>query len=124
MDKLDLSIFDGRDALGAFLLCLLAFVALGIYDRLVFGTWLPPETLAAIMGPIDRGNLSILYVLAFAVDLFLVVWLIRAAPTCGIAVFETLGRFVTWIFTRPALVFRGRAFAACLQRPYSGLLCA
>ncbi|WP_276946509.1 OpgC family protein [Haematobacter massiliensis] len=108
VDKLDLSILDGRDALGAFLICLLAFVGLGIYDRLAFGSWLPPETLSAIMGPIDRGNLSILYVLAFAVDLFLFVWLIRAAPTCGIPLFEAAGRFVTWIFTRPALVFLGQ----------------
>lgn len=38
VDKLDLSNFDGRDALGAFLLCLLAFVGLGIYGRLAFGT--------------------------------------------------------------------------------------
>lgn len=108
VDKLDLSLLDGRDALGAFLLCLLAFVGLGIYDRLAFGTWLPPETLAAIMGPVDRGNLSILYVLAFTVDLFLIVWLIRAAPSCDIPVLQAMGRFVTWLFTRPALVFLGQ----------------
>lgn len=106
--RLDLSMFDRRDAFFAFLIGLVGFLALGVYDRLAFGALLPPDVIAAIMAPVNRGNLSILYVVTFALDLFLVVWLVRAGRECGVRMAEIASRFVTWFFTRPALVFLGQ----------------
>ena len=72
---LDLGVLAQSQFRGLFFLALGAIVALGLLDRMVFDDWFGPAFSREILDTTDRGLLSPLYVVAFVVDLFVIVWL-------------------------------------------------
>jgi len=92
----------------AFFIGLAVFFGLGIFDRIVFDFWISNEFSFWFQNHVSRGNFSILYVLAFYLDLFLIVWLLVAGPQSGIPIIQNLAALTNWIFTRRFLVFLGQ----------------
>ncbi len=107
-DRLDLNCLKSREARSLFHLCLVAFFALGIYDRLVFDHWLGSGYTAEVLSVVDRGDLSPLYVIAFAVDLYIVAWLLVAGRAVRGGPWKRVGDGLDWLFTRRVLVFLGQ----------------
>ncbi len=106
--SLDLSVLEAPVYRTVFLVGVVMFLCLGIYDRIVFDNWISPSFGQSVKDVTDRGNFSIIYVVAFYLDLFLVTWLLVAGERCGIMWVEVLARAVRWIFTRRFLVFLGQ----------------
>ena len=90
-----------------FWIALAAFLILGIFDVMAYTGWGGEGWRRLAFASIDRGNLHIIYVLAFAVNLFLVTWLIVAGPSSEWRGLQVAGRFIGWLFTRDALVRLG-----------------
>jgi len=106
--RLDLEFIKQRQYLIAFLFGLLAFIGYGMLDRLVFDFWISREFSANFLSHTSRQDFSILYVITFFLDLFLVTWLLVAGPGCGKKWITALAGLIQWIFTRRALVFLGQ----------------
>ena len=77
---LDLSPLRHPSYTVAFFFGLMAFFFLGCLDRAVFDYWFSPAFTEGFLASISRQDFSSLYVLAFFLDLFLIVWLIYAGP--------------------------------------------
>lgn len=106
--RLDLDVLRDPAIRPAALFALLCVVLLAIYDRIILDQWISVPFSDAILGATDRGNFSVIYLVAFFLDLFLVAWLVVAGGTCGISKVEALSRWTVWFFTRPALVLLGQ----------------
>lgn len=107
-DRLDLSFLKNPQWLTAFWVGVGMVVVLGILDRVVGNNLLGREFSQWFMTMQNRRDFTSLYLLAFALDLFLVVWLMTAGASCGIRILERVSAAMTWVFTRPALVFLGQ----------------
>ncbi|KGB80682.1 hypothetical protein JT55_17550 [Rhodovulum sp. NI22] len=105
---LDLSFLKNRQWQLVFCLALGAFFFLGIYDRVVFHELLGHEFSEAVFARTDRGNFSLIYPIAFIVDLFIVTWLVVAGEESRVRLFQKMSAFVQWLFTRRFLVFLGQ----------------
>lgn len=106
--KLDLSFLKAPVYRQVFVVGLVIFLSLGLYDRIVFDNWISTGFTQQIKDVTDRGNLSVIYIAAFYLDLFLVTWLLVAGAHCGQKWIELLSRAVRWFFTRRFLVFLGQ----------------
>lgn len=91
-----------------FLICLALFFFFGVYDRIVFDNWINDEFSAAIKSEVDRGNLSTIYVVTFAVDLMIVVWLLGPGMTDRNLVINHASNLLNRIVTFRPLVFLGQ----------------
>jgi hypothetical protein len=121
--RLSLEFLKRRDCTHAAMIGIGAAIVLGIYDRIAFDHWLGMSFSTWILSQTDRGNFSIIYLAAFALDLFVIAWLMVAGQQSGIRLFATISRAMNWFFTRPALVFLGQhslqVFAAHIVLVYA-----
>jgi len=90
-----------------FWVALAAYLILGVFDVMAYTGWGDPGWRRIAFASIDRGNLHSIYVVAFAVNLFLVTWLVVAGPSSQWRGLALVGRFLGWLFTRNALVRLG-----------------
>ncbi|MDQ0392890.1 hypothetical protein J3R73_002682 [Labrys monachus] len=88
-------------ALGVFLV----FAALRL--GLTFGVY-PPDFVDRITLFDRRDELSFIYVANFAVDAYLIAWVLIAGPRTGNIVLATIATGLTWLFNQPFLRFIGR----------------
>jgi hypothetical protein len=106
--RLQADFLEGEEMRWIFLLCGALFFFYGIYDRIIFGDRFGVDFSETIKSETDRGNFSTIYLIAFIVDLLIVVWLLGPGKTDenrlirGIA--HLLHRFVSF---RP-FVFLGQ----------------
>ncbi len=105
---LDLSFLKDRAYFWLFLVGMAAMIGFGLLDRVVYDRWISPEFSTAFLEQTNRPNFSVIYPITFALDLFLVTWLLVAGPTCGVRIIALLAALVEWIFTRRFLVFLGQ----------------
>ncbi|WP_164738172.1 OpgC family protein [Frigidibacter oleivorans] len=121
--RLDLGVLRRPELRPMVWLALGAFLLLLVLDVIAYKGYLPQHWRQLILAPIDRGNFHIVYVIAFAVDLFLVTWLIVAGPGSGNRGFALAGTALNWLFTRPALIALGKhslqIFAAHILMVYA-----
>lgn len=106
--RLDLSFLRGPGWAQAALVAFATVVFLAMLDRLVMDHWFGRDFSKWFLATHERRDFTSLYVLAFALDLFLVTWLLVAGRDCGVRIVGALARLVEWIFTRPVLVFLGQ----------------
>ncbi len=105
---LDLKVLAAPQYRVAFLIALGGIVALGLLDRLVELQWMGRDFTAYFMGRTNRNMLSAIYVVAFALDLFAVVWLLTAGAEDRARWVRRLSAGIAWLFSRPALVMLGQ----------------
>lgn len=105
--RLDLGRLKTPAMTQVFWIALAAFLVLGIFDVMAYTGWGGEGWRRLAFASIDRGNLHIIYVVAFAVNLYLVTWLIVAGPSSEWRGLQVAGRFIGWLFTRDALVRLG-----------------
>jgi len=91
-----------------FWIALAAFLMLGVFDVMAYTGWGEDGWRRMVYASIDRGNLHPVYVVAFAVNLYLVAWLVIAGPSSEWRVLALVGTFTGWLFTRNALVRLGQ----------------
>lgn len=106
--RLDLSRLRTPAMAQVFWIALAAFLILGIFDVMAYTGWGDDGWRRMVYASIDRGNLHIIYVVAFAVNLYLVTWLVVAGPYSEWLGLSFAGRFIGWLFTRDALVRLGQ----------------
>jgi hypothetical protein len=107
-DKLDLDFLRQAQWRWVFFLALGAFFVLGCYDVLVQTQTLGAEYSNRIMSRNDRSLLGAIYPFAFAIDLFIVVWLLQVGEEDRARWIRSLAVWLRWLFTRPWLVFLGQ----------------
>ncbi len=107
-NKLRLDFLLSRDCYYAALVGSTAFILLGLYDRVAFDDWLGGNFSVWILSQTDRGNFSLIYVLSYALDAFLLAWLIVAGRQSGNAAFVWLSGAVQRVLTSRPLMLLGR----------------
>lgn len=83
--RLDLSLLTSRAARLAFPWVVGLVVALGILDLVVSRALISPELSSAVWSKVLRDDFSEIYIVAFFADLFVIAWLLNAAPSWDIA---------------------------------------
>ncbi|MEI4471218.1 OpgC family protein [Frigidibacter sp. MR17.24] len=106
--RLDLDRLKRPEMRAVFWIALAAFLVLGTLDVMAWSGAGDEGWRRMIFANIDRGNLAPIYVVAFAVNLYLVTWLVVAGPTSGNRGLAWAGEAFRWLFTREALVMLGR----------------
>lgn len=107
-DRLDLSVLRSPVMAQVFWIALAGFLLLGVLDVISRTGALGQDYARWVFPTIDRGNLHIVYLMAFAIDLYLVTWLVVAGRDSGWRGLAWAGAAITWLFTRPPLVMLGR----------------
>lgn len=107
-NRLDLSFLDQDQYRVAFLISVGAIAALAVLDRIVGWNLLGGVFSQGFTLHTDRGQLAWIYPIAFLIDLFVVVWLMRVGITDQSRWIRALGAGLTWFFTRRPLVFLGQ----------------
>lgn len=92
----------------AFFVALVAIIGLAFYDRIVFDNWISVAFRNDVLARADRGNFSALYLIAFALDLFAVFWLLGPGLQSPRKVVAWAARMMQKLFTFPPLVFLGQ----------------
>lgn len=85
-----------------------AFVVLGLYDVAVAKGLITPDYHGKVAVRWPRSVLGPIYVFAFAVDLFLVAWLLVAGRRDPLGWVRGLAAGLEWLMTRPFLTLLGR----------------
>ena len=106
--ELDLTFLKAAGYRWAFYVCVVIAFGLGIFDRIVFDQWIASPVIKAFESETLRKEFSALYLIAFAVDLYIAVWLLAVGVEASQPALRGLARFVRWIFTRRPLVFLGQ----------------
>lgn len=106
--RLDLGFLRQAQWRTTFFMALAAVVLLGIYDLVVQLRLLGEEYSTRILTRADRANLGFIYPIAFAIDLFVVVWLLQAGPHDRRAWIRRAAAAIAWLFTRRFLVVLGQ----------------
>lgn len=104
-DRLDLSVLQHPWAKGVAAVAFAGFIALAVFDVAVRWDWFGPGYMnigdeRAVLGPI--------YVIAFAIDLFLVAWLLTAGAEPGRRLTAIAAGGLAWLMTRAPLMLLGR----------------
>lgn len=107
-NRLDLSFLAQDQYRVAFLISAGAIVALAALDRIVGWNLIGGAFSQGFTEHTDRGQLAWIYPIAFLIDLFAIVWLMRVGITDRSRWIRALGKGLTWLFTRRALVFLGQ----------------
>ncbi|PZX16017.1 hypothetical protein LX81_02289 [Palleronia aestuarii] len=108
--RLDLSVLSAPGYRLAFLIAGTGIILLAIY-KLSLGNGVFPAdffTRDLVRNLNERSTLSTIYVAAFALDAFVIVWLLNAGVTDRAAWVRGLSGAIRWLFSRPALVFLGQ----------------
>ena len=105
--RLDLGWLRERQHEVGFVVALAGIVALGVFRRLVFDRWVSPEFSAHFLAANQRQDLPLIYLGAFALDLYAVAWLFVAGPTSRFAVLRRVAGTLQWLFSRRFLGFLG-----------------
>jgi hypothetical protein len=106
--RLDLSFMRQGQWRVAFFMALGAIVLLGVYDIVVQLHLLGDDYSTRILIRTDRAILGFFYPIAFAIDLFAVVWLLQAGGRDRLAWVRRAAAGTRWLFTRPFLVVLGQ----------------
>ena len=105
--RLDLSLLRRPEVERAMPWLLGLVLGLAVFDRLVAGGLMPAFGSLA-WTHLARENLTPVYLVNFVADLVLVTWVIVAGPTSQLGWAPPAARALTWLFTRPFLVFLGQ----------------
>lgn len=97
-----------QDAYKAFLVCVAAFLLLGVFDRIVFDKWFGIEFSTSILGETDRGNFSMIYMIAFVADLYIVAWLLGPGISAPQRLWRIIAQFLIKVMSLRPLVFLGQ----------------
>ncbi|MFO1106203.1 MAG: OpgC domain-containing protein [Amaricoccus sp.] len=92
----------------AFQMSVLAIVALGLFYRAVNWHMLGPAYSLSFDARTDRGLLTFIFPIAFLLDLFAVVWMLRIGVTDRNAWIRLPSVAVAWLFSRQSLVVLGQ----------------
>ncbi|KFI27174.1 hypothetical protein CDV50_01505 [Haematobacter massiliensis] len=92
----------------AFFVGLVGFTALAVFDIAVRQHWFGADYSNTLYWTSDRAMLAPIYVVAFFLDLFLIVWLISAGQESSRRWINKASVFANWFFTRPFLTTLGR----------------
>ena len=106
--KFNAQILWSQDAYRAFLVCVGIFLVLGFFDRIVFNSWFGNDFTQRILNETDRGNLSIIYVIAFAADLYIVAWLVGPGMTATQKFWRVVAQSLVKVVSLRPLVFLGQ----------------
>jgi len=106
--RLDLSFLKGRGWTAAAVISVGGVGAFAVLDRIIYWDLVSVEFSKAFLMESVRQDFSPVHLLNFALDLFLVTWLIVAGQSSGIRFLALTSSWVTWLFTRKALVFLGQ----------------
>jgi hypothetical protein len=106
--KLALPFLATPDGHAAFLCCVALFAVLGLYDRIVFDAWFGEAFSAAILAKTDRGNFSLIYLLAFVTDLYIVAWLLGPGRTAPQRLWRKASAVLVAVVSFRPLVFLGQ----------------
>lgn len=92
----------------AFKMSLVAIVLLGLLYRTVQWEMLGPEFTAAFYARTDRALLTSIYPIAYLLDLFVVVWMLRVGVTDPNRWIRMGSQALEWVFSRQFLVVLGQ----------------
>ncbi len=106
--RMDTSFLYTPDMERAFFVAVAAVIALGLFDRVVFDYWIGVEFRHQVLSSVDRGNFSSLYLVAFLIDLFVIVWLLGPGRTSHIRIVALASALMHRVFTFGPLVFLGQ----------------
>lgn len=106
--RLDLGFLAAPQMRILWFMALGAFVALGLYDVAVANGAIAPDYGGKMAVRWPRSVLGPIYVFAFAVDLFLIAWLLAAGRNDPLRWVRGLAAGLGWLMTRPFLVLLGR----------------
>ncbi|MFQ8431526.1 OpgC domain-containing protein [Amaricoccus sp. W119] len=106
--RLNLDFLDQPQFRVTFFIALGGMTLLGIFDLIVEFRLLGEGYTERMLLRSPRAVLGVVYPIAFLIDLFIVVWLLRNGATDPLAWIRRLSAGVNWFFTRPALVLLGR----------------
>ncbi len=106
--RLDLSFLREEQYRVAFFIALGAVVLLGVWDRVVDWQLLGEDGTRRFISGTHRSLLSFVYPIAFALDLFLIVWLLQVGGRDRVPMVRQASDWLRWLFTRPFLVVLGQ----------------
>ncbi len=106
--KLDLGFFRRPQAEALFRVALLGFVMLAVMDIAVYTTSFGIDFSRMIWRKLDRGNLDAIYLLNFALDLYIVAWLLNAGADSRHGLTRAASAGLRRLFTWRPLVFLGQ----------------
>lgn len=106
--RIDLGFLHAPQWRTVFFMGLAAVALLGLHDLMVQMRLLGTDYSTRILIRSDRAILGTIYPIAFAVDLFLVVWLLRVGPEDRSAWVRRASAAVGWVFTRRWLTVLGQ----------------
>ncbi|SNR55294.1 hypothetical protein SAMN06265370_1102 [Puniceibacterium sediminis] len=107
-DQLDTSFLRTPRMRAMFWLAVAGVVAFAVFDRAMSLGWIEKDLRSTLWREIDRGNMHIVYLMNFLLDLFVIAWLLVAGPSSGNRALAFLGRGIEWLYTRRPLVFLGQ----------------
>jgi hypothetical protein len=96
------------EARSAAMIALGLILLLGIFDRLVYWSFLPDDWTTSFLNQERRKHLSGLHVFAFLIDLYFVAWLLNAGRDDRWAPIRWLARLVSGIVSHPKLIMLGQ----------------
>ncbi len=106
--RLDLGFLHQPQYRTTFFIALGAITLLGLYDLVVELRLLGEDYSTRILIRTDRAILGFFYPVAFAIDLFAVVWLLQVGSGDALLWVRRAAKGAQWLFTRPALVILGQ----------------
>ncbi len=86
----------------------LLVLAFGIFDRIVYWELISPAFSREVLSFAVRADLSLLHLANFAVDLYVVAWLVIAGPHCGLPLVAALARLTRNVLCWGPLVMLGQ----------------
>lgn len=106
-DRLDLSFLRQGQWRSVFFLATGAILLLGVYDLVVEHRLLGEDYTNRVIQKSPRSVLGYLYPVAFAVDLFVVVWLLTVGPEDRRSLVRAASRGLRWLVTLPVFTLLG-----------------
>lgn len=107
-DRFDPSWMKTSLARHGFWAALGGMVAFALFDRSIHLGWLPDDIRPMVWEALDRGNMDAVYLANFALDLYVVSWLLMVGRESGNRALEAVGNAIAWVFSRRPLVFLGQ----------------
>ncbi|MBA3326143.1 MAG: OpgC domain-containing protein [Rhodobacteraceae bacterium] len=106
--RLDLEFLRQPQWRTVFFMAAAAVVLLGVYDLVIKLRLLGDDYSTRILIRTDRAILGFFYPLAFAIDFFVIAWLLKAGPQDRAVWVRRAAAGVDWLFTRRFLVVLGQ----------------
>ncbi|MBG6201143.1 hypothetical protein IWQ48_002272 [Labrenzia sp. EL_13] len=106
--RLNTDFLFGPEMRVVFKICLALALFYGVYDRIIFDFWFGVDFSNSILSETDRGNFSVIYVATYAIDFFIVVWLLGPGEKDGNPLFRLASKLLYTLTTFKPLVFLGQ----------------